>query len=77
MKYKKTPLPIADGVAFIETLEQAVKDGNPDLIAANLPKLKRYISMFQDRNFQLSEIQQRARIIEQQHEPSFEDRMKG
>ena len=53
MKYKRKPLPIADGTAFIETLEQGVAEGNPDFIAANLPKLKRCISMHQDRIHQL------------------------
>ena len=76
-KYKRKPLPIADGTAFIEMLEQAVEDGNPDLIAANLPTLKRYVSMYQARIFQLSQIQFRARTILAQHEPSFEDRIKG
>jgi hypothetical protein len=39
-EYKKKSLPIADGTAFIKMLEQAVEDGNPDLIAANLPSSK-------------------------------------
>ena len=47
MKYKRKPLPIADGFAFTQTLEQGVTEGNADLIAANIPKLKEYISMRQ------------------------------
>jgi hypothetical protein len=76
MKYKRKSLPIADGTAFLKTLEQAVEDGNPDLIAANLPKLKRYIRMYQDRIYQLAATQFRARTILEQHEPSAEDRLK-
>jgi hypothetical protein len=77
MKYKRKPLPIADGTAFLKTLEQAVEEGDADLIAANLPKLKRYISMYQDRIYQLAKVQQRARDILNQHEPSAEERLKG
>ena len=76
MKYKRKPLPIADGTAFIKTMEQAVAEGNPDFIAANLPKLREYIRMYQDRVHQLSLIQFRARSIIDQHEPSAEDRLK-
>jgi len=77
MKYKRKPLPIADGVAFLKTLEQAVSEGNADMIAANLPKLKEYISMYQERIYQLALAQQRARDILNQHEPSAADRLKG
>jgi len=77
MKYKRKPLPIADGVAFLKTLEQGVAEGDADLIAANLPKLKRYISMYQDRIYQLAATQFRARTILDQHEPSAADRFKG
>ena len=76
-KHKRKPLPIADGTAFIETLEQAVEDGNADLISANLPKLKDYVTMYQNRIFQLAKIQFRACTILEQHEPTFEERMKG
>ena len=76
-KYKRKPLPVFDGVAFIETLEQAVEDGNAEFISKSLPKLKRYISLHQDRVYQLSQIQFRARTIYEQHEPAAEDRLKG
>jgi hypothetical protein len=76
-KNKRKPLPTGDGMAFIETLEQAITDGDADLISANLPKLKRFISMYQDRIFQLSQIQFRACTIIEQHEPSAADRLKG
>jgi len=68
---------LQDGTAFIETLEQAVADGNADLISENLPKLKRYISMYQDRIYQLAATQFRPRTIVDQHEPSAADRVKG
>jgi len=32
MKHRRKPLPIADGVAFIEQLEQAVEQGNAEFI---------------------------------------------
>jgi len=49
MKYKRKPLPIADGALLIELLEQEVSAGNASLIAANLPTLKRYVKLYQDR----------------------------
>jgi hypothetical protein len=73
-KYKRKPLPIADGTAFIEVLEQGVAEGNADLIAANLPKLKEYVQLYQDRIFQLAQIQFRACTILEQHEPSAAER---
>ena len=73
-EYKREPLPLADGVEFIKMLEKAVADGSPDLVSANMPKLIRYVKMYQDRIYQLSQIQFRARSIIDQHEPTAEDR---
>ena len=73
-KHKRKPLPVLDGVAFLQTCEQAIEDGNADYVSVSLPKLKTYVSMYQDRIYQLSQIQFRARSIIEQHEPSAEDR---
>ena len=76
--HKRKPLPLGDGVEFIRKLERAVEDGNPDLISTNLPKLKHYTKLYQDRMDQLTKIQFRARSIIEQHEPTAEDRgLKG
>jgi hypothetical protein len=72
-KYKREPLPSLDGVAFSEMLEQAVEDGNADLISAKLPKLIRFIKMYQDRIYQFVKIPFRARTIYEQHDPSAAD----
>jgi len=75
-KYKRKPLPsLDDGLPFIEMLEQAVEDGNADLVSAKLPKLIRFIKMYQGRIYQFVKIQFRARSIIDQHEPAVADRM--
>ena len=73
-KHKRKPLPVMDGVPFLETCEQAIVDGNAGFISANLAKVRRFVVMYQNRIYQLSPIQFRARGIIEQHEPSAEKR---
>ena len=53
---------------LLHTCDKAVAEGNPDFIAKSLPKLKRYVAMYQERIFQLAQAQQRARELIEQHE---------
>ena len=75
-KNKRKPLPVLDGVAFLQTCEQMLADGNADYVSLSLPKLKKYVRMYQNRIHQLEEIQSRARSIIKRHEPSEDDRLK-
>ena len=63
-KHKRKPLPTGDGVAFIETLERAVVEGDADFVSANMPKLKRFVKMYMDRvhlRTRLHQLQKRRR----------------
>ena len=51
--------------------------GNADYVSLSLPKLKKYVHMYQNRIYQLAKIQFRAKSIIEQHEPSAEERLKG
>jgi hypothetical protein len=66
----KDQLPIDSGEAFIAQLEQAVMDGDADFIDKNIPSLRQLIARYQDRIFELAKLQQRAREVLEQHEPS-------
>jgi len=48
-KHIRKPLRVMDGVAFLETCEEAVADGNGEFVAANLAKLWRFVGMYQER----------------------------
>ena len=72
-----TKLPFQDGERFIETCEQAVQEGDAGFISKNLPKLQKLIGQYQDRAYELAQLQHRARVVVDQHEPSAETRLKG
>jgi len=72
-----TKLPFQDGERFIETCEKAVQEGNADFISQNLPMLRKLIGQYQDRAYELAQLQQRARVIVDQHEPSAEERLRS
>ena len=69
-------LPIDGGESFIGQLEEAVAEGDANFIDANLPRLENLIALYQDRIFELANIQHRARLIRNQHERPAVDRMK-
>jgi hypothetical protein len=62
------------GQSFLAQLEQSVADGNADTIGANVPALRKLIGQYQDRIFELANLQFRARQILEQHEPSADER---
>ena len=64
-----TKLPMHDGEPFIARLEQAVEEGDAEFIEANMPRLERSIAKLQDRIYELAKLQQRARLVREQHEP--------
>ncbi|MCY2927445.1 MAG: hypothetical protein NT031_18815 [Planctomycetota bacterium] len=74
---KRTRLPAGDGEPFIAALEEhGVEAGDPDYVAANVPKLRRLIGDLQDRIYELSQLQYRARVVLDRHEPDCSTRRK-
>lgn len=64
-----------DGEAFIARLEQSIEEGNADHVEANMDRLERLIAQYQDRIYELTSLQYRARLIRDRHEPSAEKRI--
>ncbi len=62
-KHIGKPLPVMDGVAFLETCEKAIADGDAVFIARNLGKVIRFVVMYRERIYQLAKIQFRACAI--------------
>jgi hypothetical protein len=67
-------LPFQDGEPLIETCEKASEAGDADFIEANMDRLEDLIARFQDRVYQITKLQQRAREVRDQHEPSAKKR---
>lgn len=67
-------LPMYDGERYIAKLEEAVERGDADLIERNMPRLEELIAKYQDRIYRLAQLQYRARLIRERHEPSAEKR---
>jgi hypothetical protein len=67
-------LPMDSGESHLSQLEQSVADGNADTVGANLPALRKLIGQYQDRIIELANLQYRARLILEQHEPSADER---
>lgn len=64
-----TKLPWHDSERFIAKLEQAIDEGNADFIEANIPRLEEIIGLLQDRTYELTQLQYRARAVRDRHEP--------
>ena len=60
---------------LLHTCDKAIAEGNPDFIAKALPKLKRYVALYQERSYQLAQVQQRARELIEQHKPAAMERI--
>ena len=72
-----TRLPWHNGERFIAKLEQAIDEGNADFIEANMPRLERLIGLLQDRSHELAQLQYRARVVRDRHEPAAEKRARA
>ena len=70
-----TKLPMHDGEPFIAKLEQAIEDGGAAFVEANMPRLKQLIKKLQDRAYEIAQIQYRARVVRERHEPPAGKRM--
>ena len=68
--------PPQDGEPFVAKLEQAIEEGDADFIEANLPALERLIARLQTRAHEIAEMQHRARVIRDRHEPPAEKRIR-
>lgn len=65
-----TRLPAFDGEPFIAALEErGIEQADPDYIAANVPRLRRLIAALQERVYELTQLQYRARVVLERHEP--------
>lgn len=72
---KRTRLPAFDGEPFIAALEEyGIEQADPDYIAANVPRLRRLIAALQERIYELTQLQYRARLVLDRHEPDCETR---
>ena len=69
-----TKLPPNDGAAFIAKLEHAAEKGNTEFVEANLPALENLIARLQDRAHEVADMQYRARLIRDRHEPPAKKR---
>ena len=63
-----------DGEPFIAQMEQAVQDGDADLVAANMLRLRQLIDDYAMRMYEIAQLSFRARTIVQQHEPPAAER---
>lgn len=69
-------LPYRDGEPFIAKLEQGVEAGDADFIEANMPQLEKLIALYQDRIHELAQLQYRARLVRERHEPPASKRQR-
>ena len=71
----RTTLDYLDGEPFIAAMEKAQDEGNLDFVQANMPRLERLIARHQDRAYELAQLQYRARMIREHHEPGSAKRV--
>lgn len=72
----KTRLPPADGEPFIERMEEEQAACNLEFVSANMLRLERIIALYQERIYELAQLQFRARSIRERHEPEAPMRKK-
>ena len=70
-----TPPPPQDGEPFVAKLEQPIEEGDADFVGANMPALENLIVRHQARAHGIPEMQHRARIVRDRHEPPAEKRL--
>jgi len=63
-----------DGELFLAKLEEAQAEGNTDFVAAHMPRLEQLIACYMDRTYELAQLQYRARMVREHHEPRAEMR---
>lgn len=70
----RSRLPMDDGRQFITALEAAFENGDADAIEHQMPRLERLILQYQNRIYELAQLQYRARLIRERHEPAGDRR---
>ena len=70
-----TKLPMNDGEPLIARLEQSQEDGDADHVEGNMERLERLIAQYQDRVHELTDLQYRARLVRDRHEPPAQRRI--
>lgn len=65
-----TQLPMHDGEPFIRKLEEAQAAGDLDFVGDNLPQPERLIGLFIDRIHEQNQLEYRARLVRESHEPA-------
>jgi len=73
----RTRLPPLDGKPFLAKLEEAQAEGDADHVERNMPRLEQMIGLYQDRAYEIAQLQYRARLVRDRHEPSAEKRSRG
>ena len=65
----RTALGHLDGESFIAAMEKAQDGGNLDFVQANMQRLEKLLAMYQDRAYELAQLQYRAQMVRRTHEP--------
>jgi len=65
----RTTLGYLDGEPFIAAMEKAQDGGNLDFVQANMQRLEKLLAMYQDRAYELAQLQYRAQMVRRTHEP--------
>jgi hypothetical protein len=63
-----------DGEPFVSALEQAQAEGRLGFVEANMPRLEWLIARYQDRAYELAQLQYRAQMVRRRYEPRAERR---
>jgi hypothetical protein len=70
----RTSLGYLDGGPLMAAMERAQVDGDTGFVTAHMPTLELLIARYQDRIYELSQFQYRARMIREHYEPRAEKR---
>lgn len=76
LMYLATRLPQHDGEAFIAKMEEGIDEGNTDFLEANMERLEALSKKLKDRAYEIAQLQYRARVVRDRHEPPAENRLK-
>lgn len=62
-------LPMLDGEPFIRKMEEAQVAGDLDFVGPNMPRLDALIAKLDARQYELAQLNYRARMVRMKHEP--------
>ena len=70
----RTHLGYRDGALFVAAMENAQEECDLEFVQANMPKLESLIAKYQERAYELAQLQYRARMVCEHHGPSADMR---